>query len=366
VSIRRRVLAALISLSLLLPTAAIVFTDIDEPPASTASTWMPDVAEGSAVIGNDGALESYFFEAKVTFPERPELPYVIIRSWYESPGKTRWEISSSVVRYPPRTLVAAGGDVFYYEVDTNTYFTSMDAYDDSIAEEPFPLVSSFQVGYTAGIFKIPSTTRPNRTEELLGRTLEVHGNEMPGSDGVWIDRALGFVVKIVQERDLNPSFVAEITRLAYNVPIDTRAFAFNAPPGALEVDPSSSKASTRSLTPDGFNPPPGFLAPSYLPSGYRPRGTGSGSAGGVTSEYRVTIKNEANGDVLELREHFRAGGPLPQQLQGDKIALKQGTGYISKSDGQTILAFSKGDILVYLQTSTLSVDELVRVAESMR
>lgn len=324
---------------------------------------MPEVAEGTALVGNDGPLESYFFEAKVTFPSRSDLPYVIIRNWFVSPGKTRWEISSSVLTDPPRVLGAASGDVAYYEPGTNTHFTSKRAYDASVASEPFPLMSNYQVGYTAQVLKIPPTTRPNRTEELLGRTLEVHGNETPASDGIWIDRALGFVVKLVQDEGLNTSFVAEITRLAYNVPIEDHTFDFVPPAGSREVAPSNSGSSGSSTT---GTAPAGFFKPAYLPDGYRQRGSGSGSSGGVTSEYTISIKSDKTGDELEIRELFRAGGPLPQQLQGDMLPLPGGTGHVSKVGDRTTLVVLRGDVTIYLTSTSLSVEELGRVAESMR
>jgi hypothetical protein len=265
--------------------------------------------------------------------------------------------------YPPRILVASGGTVSYYEPATNTHVTSKDAYDETLAGQPFPLMSNYQVGYAAEVGRIAPSTRPTRSEELLGRTLAVYGNESPGTDGLWVDHALSFIVKLERAKDLNAAFVAEITRLAYNVPIEDRVFSFVPPAGSREVDPearSSGGASSSGPAPDGF------LKPTYLPAGYRQRGSGSGTSGGVTSEYTLSIESDTTGDKLEIRELFRAGGPLPQQVQGEKVAMKQGVGYVSIEGGYTVLIFTRGDITSYLRSSQLGVDELIRIAESMQ
>jgi len=201
----------------------------------------------ASVVGNEGPLSSYFFEALVTLDDRPDSP-LTIRGWFQKPGKTRWEISTPTSEYP-RTFLIVADEAWSYDPKSNHYSYRRGLFEPGIEpgmdSQPGAELTNYDVGFVPGYARtVLSGLWPKSEELILGRTVTAHRAD---SSQVWFDAELGFVMRLHDKTMLADGtwlpFDAEIVRLAYNVPLDSSVFEFTPPPGAIAVHRFSARLS---------------------------------------------------------------------------------------------------------------------------
>ena len=323
------------------------------------------------LIAVDGAfpVQSYRFEATVTKPKEPDAQtYGVIRGWYQAPNKTRWEIGCAghpMCKDYVRILIVTEDSLWFYEPETNVYAHETISVAD-LTGWPFPLLSNFQPGpltqpLAAKIGKeIVSTGR----ERLLDVDVGVYGE--PGFR-LWIDEAHAFTLK--QTGSTTAAFEVLVTKVDYNLLLDAELFRFQPPPGAREntgaQGPGSSVGSSTTFGTSDLNIPPGFLVPSYIPTGYVLRNAGSTESAGRISQIQRTFGPRGSSAEVEMRQQFRVGGPLAP-LMGTPVTVGGSSGVRSTTGDTNMISWTKGDVTVTLSSSDLPFEELVRIAESMR
>jgi outer membrane lipoprotein-sorting protein len=334
-----------------------------------------------------GRLASYFFRASIDVEGQDDDVLGAVLGWYQAPDRWHWDFGDPASE-PDRgsVLVSDGENVLFYDRETNTYTRQTIAGYNAgrpaeLTEGPPLFVGSFFIGWlpygdrerTLAAFPDAAITEAEG-ELVAGRLTDVV--KLTGPGGVmtlWIDRELPFVLKYEARSTAGPQHLiaVEIVDLALNEPIDEGVFRFEPPPGALEVQPgasgSSSGSGTDRLGSGAVTPPAGFLAPAYVPDGYvvvRTEGSHSGVDGRQTS-FAVTWEG-SGGDSLEMVQRFRADGLSDTQRTGVPVTVAGVEGYDQSAGGTARLVWATGDIVVTLSAGALPMDELTRIAGSMR
>jgi hypothetical protein len=205
-------------------------------------------------------------------------------------------------------------------------------------------------------------------ETLLGKSVQVVQVTTPDGSTLtfWIDPKFRFVLRQVSESE-GMSLRAEGTQLEYNIALPKELFRFVPPAGSLETSPGSGRFAG-SLGPTGgreVRPPPGFLAPAYLPDGFLNMGESVQATDGRVTAHEVHLGRRGGGAELVIRQQFRAGG-LPDHLAtGQPISVGGRPGYRSSVSGEETLVFAAGNVVVTVSSAGLPFEELLRVAESL-
>ena len=297
-------------------------------------------------------LASYYFEARVRYLDAAEdEPHVVIRGWYQNPGRTRWEFTCG--GHPScdehvRVLLIVGDEFLAYEPSGNTYVRSGNDLPDNF-EGPFPVLglTNFQPGpllpevadYIRDEF--PFVGR----EELLGITVANYGNAW------WIDEKHSFALKQASADASGSTFVVEVTKVEYNLELDLHVFEFEPPQGSREVPASSGGTFSTAEA------PPGFLFPTFLPEGYE-GSTGFQALG--NSLYELTYDSD-----LTITQEFRAGGPIAAP-EGTPVSVRGTQGFQSRDGSGKVLSWVEGELKITISSSRLPFEEIHRVAEGMR
>jgi hypothetical protein len=74
----------------------------------------------------------------------------------------------------------------------------------------------------------------------------------------------------------------------------------------------------------------------------------------------------SSGAYLEIEEQSRVGGLPPSLKIGTPLRVSGKEAYRSDDAGETVLTWSAGDIIVTLRSNALSLDELIKIGESMK
>jgi hypothetical protein len=193
---------------------------------------------------------------------------------------------------------------------------------------------------------------------------------------VWVDQAYDFILRFEtpyapsSPEDEDPGTLeAEVRLVQFNVDIDDAVFAFEPPPGSRETPPddgttfgSGSSGSLGSNVP----PPEGFLAVTDVPEGYEATlHEQSGTAQGITS-YGVTYESPDRNALLRVEQTMRAGGLADSQRVGEPVEVGDTIGYLTADGPVLILTWPRDDLVIRMTAIGPKLDELLRVAESMR
>jgi outer membrane lipoprotein-sorting protein len=326
------------------------------------------VEQDEAVLGEDEVLPS-------------------VQGWYDAPDRWRWDFGDATSDPDSGSqLISDGETVVHYDRETNTY--SRQTIPDyrgglpaQLTEGPPVLPASIYIGW------LPYGDREEFLQAWKDTRLEIaDGGEIAGRDTdavtlehqagtvtLWIDRELPFVLKY-EARSTGGSqqlIAAELVELALNEPVDAAVFRFEPPSGALEVPAgrggSSSGSGTEHLG-GGIIAPEGFLTPAYLPAGYvvvRTEGASAAGLGGRETRFSVRLE-DTGGSYLLIEQQFRAGGLSETQKQGRRVSLDSETAYDQSTPDVARLTLAMADIVVTLESDALGLDELLRVAGSLR
>ena len=164
------------------------------------------------------------------------------------------------------------------------------------------------------------------------------------------------------------SYLAEVTTLDYDGAIDSALFTFTPPPGAREVD--STEGQSCGVSSGGFGGSsitvqPGFLLPAYIPPGYHSAGSSWGRGFGCETT-NTTTTLQSNGDAyLTLRQRIRPTG-IPASAASwppvDGTTLDDA--HHSSEEGITRLLWRHDTVVALLESNSLPLEELLRIAES--
>jgi outer membrane lipoprotein-sorting protein len=356
------------------------------------------VAGGICLLSRDrgseeesNGLTSYEFEARVEVEtDRNEADDVLdtVRGWYVAKDRWRWEFSNSD---PGRVeegsiQVSDGKSVWWYDRPTNTYYRQdLEEYRASLPPElgegPTLLFLSLPIGPVPPRLAAVFAGDPIGREEVAGRPAQILQSTRadPGREGtttVWLDEEFPFILKFsaMDAAGIN-SATAEAVSLSFNDRLEGDLFRFEVPPGAKEVqappaDPLLSTgvfSSTSSHIGPGtnFSVPAGFLRPGYVPAGFNARGTST--SGGQSATTFVSLRFETGaGGYLVLEQQIRAGGLAESHKQGRQVDVAGGTGYETNAGAERRLVWAHGDMVLKLLSDVLPLQELLRIAASVR
>jgi outer membrane lipoprotein-sorting protein len=353
----------------------------------TAVAGMLVLTKGDRTDGRQQELTSFRFEARVEVSQARATgskPVDIVRGVYHAQDKSRWDFTYSDARlaHNGSFMLSDGSTFWLYDGPSNTYYRQpLTDLPPALRRNPAVLPSFGIVLGPLPADSLDSFLEQSRgagngrvvgNERLLDRPVDVVEFSSDGNPTrFWIDAAHLFVLRF-ESGDEQQRVEAEVTRLEYNPNLPADTFVFSAPSGASEVPPParsvSSSGSSGVIGTSQVIVPPGFLTPSYLPAGLATIGQEStSSAGGATTFHSVRLaKGRPGPTVLTIEQQMRAGG-LPQSLRtGTPASVNGNEGFRSRNGEEEQLVWSKGDVAVTLRSASLSFEELLRVAESMR
>ncbi|MPZ49706.1 MAG: DUF2092 domain-containing protein [Dehalococcoidia bacterium] len=340
------------------------------------------------VLGSDGSgaslrtLDSFHFVASVEVKQEEDSGHPAadrIEGWYKADDRSRWEFSDTDPRLRDQgtIIISDGGSRWTYDGRTNTYSRTPLSADPQRNAASLPTISII-------LGPLPATDLASFFDQWQNASWEVIGEEsllgqdvqvieVTSSEGgrstFWVDPEFAFVLRHVSEAEMY-SLRAEVTELEYNNEPSDDLFRFEPPPGSQETD-STSGPSAGSLGPIGgpeVRPPPGFLAPSYLPDAFLNSGeVSTHAADGRVTAHEVRLSRTRGGSPeLVIEQQFRAGG-LPASLTGGlPVSVDGNPGFRSTVGGEEILVWASGDIVVTVRSAALPFEELLRIAEGMR
>jgi outer membrane lipoprotein-sorting protein len=348
------------------------------------------VALSGTPEGGQG-LRSYYFRATIEVEQRDaglgDHVLDTLEGWYDGTGRWRWSFGDSE-RAEAGGVQDADGETFvYYDRETNVYYRQpLEAFNEGrspeLTEGPPLIAGSFLIGWIPygdperffeGFQDAMREDSPGG--EVAGRPSHVVTLTRQGATlTFWIDRHLPFVLKY-EARDPDPSSPqslvrVEIVELELNQDVPDEVFVFQPPDGALEVEPPgrSIAGSSSSGSAGGGVPasPEGFLTPRYVPAGYEMTTSGTSYAGIANRATRYDLRLEGGDAYLNITQQFRAGGMAASQKTGEPVSVSGAPAYLQSAAGELRLVWASGDIVLTLASNALDLDELLRVAESMR
>ena len=332
----------------------------------------------------------FYAEVAVEVEPRPGDPLArfesggdrsVIRWWYApDPARWRWEFETTGTGIDDGVLltVADGDDSWEYDDRTNVYRRGVFAgFPDGVVVSP---VFSAPVGpaHAPTVEALMAQWRERGAAPevavageatLLGRRTQIVELRSPaGVTRAFVDPERMFIMRwAVDATDGGQSFHAEVTALNYGTEFDAARFIFEPPPGASEGDAHPAEScSGGSYLGASFPAEPGFLAPTYMPAGYRPVGVGQKSGANGCDPVAVWVLLEAaDGGAILLRQRFRPGGLALPERSWQAVDSSLDDAYQRYSDdGILSLLWRAGDIVALLQADAASLDELVSIAES--
>ena len=308
----------------------------------------------------------------------------VIRWWYApDPVRWRWEIETvgTIIDDGVVLTVVNSDDSWEYDDRTNTYRRGI--IGGIPAGVVLPLTFSAPVG-PANAETIDALIEQWRDRgddpevglageaTLLGRRTQIV-ELRPSTGGVvrmFVDPERMFILRwAVDGTGGGQSYRAEVTALDYDTKIDASRFTFDPPPGAREAEATSVQSCSSASGPVGgasFPAQPGFLRPAYTPARYHFAAAGSeGSANGGCGPIAVWALLEApDGAYILLRQRLRPGG-VPRVVRSwQPVDSNLDEAYRHSEDGVLSLLWRDGDVVALLETDSVSLEELLRIAES--
>ena len=310
----------------------------------------------------------------------------VIRWWYApEPARWRWEFETTGTGIDDGVLltVADGEDSWEYDDRTNIYRRG--ALGDLPAGVAVSPVFSAPVGpaHAASVDALVAQWRERGDSPdvalsgeatLLGRRTQIVELHAPGGvTRAFVDPERMFIMRFaVEVSDGGQSYHAEVTALDYGTEIDAARFTFEPPAAAREAEGEAQPAvSCSGVGPVGgvsFPAAPGFLALAYTPAGYRSVAAGSELApsGGCDPVGVWALLEAADGASILLRQRFRPGGMAQLDSSWQPVATGLDEAYRRSGSNVLSLLWRAGDIVALLQADAVSLDELIRIAESAR
>jgi outer membrane lipoprotein-sorting protein len=345
------------------------------------------VAVALCTNGNDAApasLTSYYFRATIEVEGDDDDVLGAVLGWYEAPDRWRWDFGDG--REEPdagAVQVSDGETVVYYDRETNTYTRQpLAEYNEGrpaeLTEGPPVIAGGFFIGWLPygdreRFFKAwqDAVIEEDDGGKVAGRPADaVTVTRQGSSTTLWVDSKLPFVLKYESVSPGGPQGVlrVEVVEIELNGDVEDEVFDFEPAALALEVEAPEGNFGRSFSGNSGSGmvaAPEGFLTSAYVPEGYNVVGTGETYLGlGLLS--RFSVRWESGDEYLTMVQQFRAGGLSETQKQGRHVSTEGLEGYDQSSGGVTKLVFARGDIVVTLEASALSLDELLRVAEGLR
>ena len=346
----------------------------------------------AVALGRDDApagaddLSSYYFRAVIEVEQEDDVLDSVL-GWYEAPDRWRWDFGDGQQQPDAGAVQMSDGEtVVYYDRETNTYFRQASAdYNQArpaeLTDGPPLITGSFFLGWLPygdreRFFGALGTGSSEDGDggEIAGRQTDVvivtgqHGNTT-----FWVDRELPFVLKYEAEASGGSQSLirAEVVDLVLNETVDDDVFRFHPPALAREVPPPGQglvSSSGSGVLGGAVTAPAGFLTPTYTPSAYNMVETAaeySGALGGQ-QQTQYSVRWENAGNYLSMVQQFRAGGLSETQKQGSPVRFDGVDGYDQTTPAGPRLVFATGDIVVTLEANALDLNELIRIAESVR
>ena len=350
----------------------------------------------AVALGRDDApagaddLSSYYFRAVIDVIQDGESEEDIldtVQGWYQAPNRWRWDFGDGQQQPDAGAVqISDGGSVVYYDRETNTYSQQTVAeYNEGrpaeLMEGPPLIAASFFVGWLPfgdrerffAAFQDGVITEADGGLVAGRQTDAVTIARQDGSTTVWVDREVPFVLKYEARASGGPQGLVrvEVTDLELNEAVEDAVFRFEPPALAREVQnpgrETISGSGTEAVGSSTVTAPEGFMTPAYVPQGYvvvTTEGTHSGALGGQQTLF--SVRWEKGGDYFGMQQQFRAGGLSESQRQGSPVSFDGIEGYDQTTPEAARLVFASGDIVVTLEADALDLDELIRIAESMR
>ena len=223
---------------------------------------------------------------------------------------------------------------------------------------PFPLVSNIAIGPLVSYLD-PATALPAGQETVLG----VLGDVYKQGGVTWVlDSRREFVMKQEFDADQPMSNVKiEVTKVEFDRKLPASTWVFTPPSDARRPQPvsSTSQVPDWALTPI----PSPFHTPGYVPRGFVSRsGANSANREGVKTD-RSTW--ELGDKSFEVSQVLRPSGPLSTPIGTPVAAGEFNAVWVTRGD-RIELAWNAGDLAITVSSSDLPLEELVRIAESLR
>ncbi|MCY3654989.1 MAG: hypothetical protein OXG95_00015 [Chloroflexi bacterium] len=336
----------------------------------------------------------FYAEVAVEVESRPGDPLArfggdsqrsVIRWWY-APDPARWrsevETVGTIIDDGVLLTVVSGEDAWEYDDRTGAYRRVFGRYASLGAEAMLlptfgALVGPARARTVDGLIAQwrergdePEVALAGEATVLDRQTRIIEVRDPSGSVArAFVDPERMFIMRFaVEAADDGQSYQAEVTALDYGTEIDPAWFTFEPPRGAHEADPEaagSCSGASGPLSGASFPAEPGFLQPAYAPAGYHAVGTGSESGAGGCDPVAVWALLEAEGGAqILLRQRLRRGGMprLDTSWQPAVAALDEA--YRRLEGGILGLLWRNGDVVALLLADAVSIEELVRIAES--
>ena len=106
-----------------------------------------------------------------------------------------------------------------------------------------------------------------------------------------------------------------------------------------------------------------------MPDGYTVTGTEMSSSSvnsQATAEYVVHLDGPSPDAFLEVAQRYRAGGLGSPPPASETVSINDTTAFHQEEGGVRLLTWEDGDIVITLRADQLSLEELLRIAASMR
>jgi outer membrane lipoprotein-sorting protein len=344
------------------------------------------------------------------------------RWWYEAPNKFRWEIGSGELK---TVALSDGKEEILYRPDTNEYQKSpapaqqrpvgplsailvLGPGEHLTVDE---LIKSLDDGYVARKFsggkvagfdtvKVEGTPDPDLMSKLPSAAVTALAaatrvaQSMPTSARdsfqdkleFWMEPTSGFILKERLHYSDGSEYRAEVKKLTFNGRVDPSAFVFNPPKDAVEA---STSGGGQSFSGTGWQPgqtvPSGFGVPTYVPSGLVFRQGQQETLNGKPSSFSVdygpaleplvirgtpvpnpsSLRSDET-PVIKLSEGVRKGGLDTSMKVGTPTPASFGQAYVLKNGDASLLLWSRGDVIYGLAGRGIALEELIKVAESIR
>ena len=336
---------------------------------------------------------SFYAEIAVAVGPEPDDPLArvaatghrsVIRWWHSAdPVRWRWEIETTapVIDAGVVLTVFDGDDVWEYDDRTATYRRRELAYaprgEATLAAWSAPVGPAHAASVEAFIARwrergdAPGADLIGEAT-LLGRRTEVV-ELRPAAGGavrVFIDPERMFIMRWAAEGGGGgQAYHAEVTTLDYDAELDASRFAFQPPPGAREAPAPQAQSCSSASGPLGgaaFPAQPGFLRPAYVPAGYHSTAAGSkdSASDGCGPVAVWALLEGPGGAYILLRQRLRPGGVprVARSWQPAGSSLEEA--FRRSEDGVLSLLWRDDDIVAVLETDSVSLDELLAIAES--
>lgn len=308
-----------------------------------------------------------------------------IRWWYAAdPVRWRWEMEMGGTIIDDGVLVTVfdGTDSWAYDDRVNTYRRGIipDALK-TMAPSPIfsapvgPANAETIDGFIEHWREWDNVSEVARAGEatLLGRQTQIVELRLVsgGTIRAFIDPERMFIMRWgADEGSEGQAFDARVTVLDYDTNIDADLLTFAPPPGAREAeaaDGGSCGSSSISFVQGGpFPIVAGFLRPLYAPEGYRSAGGGSEEVpapGCGPTAVSARIESSGGAYVL-LRQRLRDGGIPAAVRSWQAVDSDLDDAYRHSENGLVWLVWRDGAVVALLESNSVPLAELLRIAES--